>query len=62
MKQEDNWKEKEADRLREAKLARAESNDEDKYSSFSGGVSEGRSVASEKTQSNLVIIQKNLNS
>ena len=46
MKEEDNWKEKEGDRMRQDRQARADDHDEDKYSQFSAGNSEGRSVAS----------------
>lgn len=51
MKTDDNWKEKEGERLRKAKENREEGGEDDKYSQFSGGKSEGKSVASEKSQS-----------
>lgn len=46
MKQQDDWKEKEGERIRQARQARNEGQDDDKYSQFSGGHSEGKSVSS----------------
>lgn len=54
MKESDDWHEKEVQRLREEKEQRrnnANQPEDDKYSQFSLGNSEGKSVASEKTQS-----------
>lgn len=39
MKQEYNWKEKEAERIRRERQSREENGDEDKYSTFTGGYS-----------------------
>ena len=46
MKEQEDWKQKQAERIRQARQARAEGQDDDKYSQFSGGYSEGKSVAS----------------
>ena len=59
MKEGDNWKEKEVERIREARKDRPErEGEDDKYSQFSVGNSEGKSVASEKTQSKPCITQR----
>lgn len=47
---------------RDKQAKREEGEDDDKYSQFSGGQSEGRSVASERTQSRCWIMQKRLRS
>jgi hypothetical protein len=52
MKETDDWKEKEVERIKQQKEERRNEGEEDKYSQFSVN-SEGRSVASEKTQSTL---------
>lgn len=61
MKADENWKEREAERMQKAKEARnrpQEDQEDDKYSNFHVANSEGKSVASEKTQSTPPLTQK----
>lgn len=63
MKEADDWKEKEVERIKQQREERRNvpEGEEEKYSQFSVGNSEGRSVASEKTQSNSFSIQRRSN-